>query len=234
MGFNWSNAGQGAAGGAATGGMMGASAGGIGALPGAAIGAILGGIAGGFSGSDEQKIPDFNAAERAREYMRSYGGWQEKLGSVGASADSLGRRTAAELISAGVDPVSAQNIATRRAASAREAGAGDLIQSAGSMEAQLAGNLLPMQFQREEDQISLANMKANEPTVLESFIPMAFSAFGSMNSSWQDASKQAASVATGVPMGGGGGSFDMGSMYQQQNFANPYPYTAGSGPRFTR
>lgn len=169
MAFNWGNAAQGAAGGASVGTMI---APGLGT----AIGAVLGGAAGGLAGGDEQKIPDFNAAERAREYMRQYGGFGERIGAIGASADSLARRTAADLISSGVDPVSAQNIASRRAAGVREQNVGDLISSTGQMEAQLAGQMIPYEIQREEDQISLQNLKASEPGVFESFIPTILSA----------------------------------------------------------
>lgn len=175
MAWSWGNAAQGAAGGAASGAMMGMPAGGIGALPGALIGGVLGAVSGGLTGKDEQEIPEFNAAERAREYMRQYGGFGERIGAAGASADGFARRTAADLISAGVDPASAQNIASRRAAGFREKTVGDIINAASMQEAQLAGQLIPYEIQREEDRISLQNMRANEPTVLESFMPLVMS-----------------------------------------------------------
>lgn len=164
-GFDWGSAGQGAAGGASVGTAF---------LPGwgTAIGGVLGGIAGGFMGQDNQTIPSFDAAERARSYMERYGQTGAQVGQVGASADQLGRQTAAQLISAGVDPITAQNIASRRAAAARQQGVDSVINSTGQMEAQLAGNLLPYEIQREEDQISLKNLKANEPNTFESFIPL--------------------------------------------------------------
>lgn len=169
MAWNWGNFAQGGAGGAATGFMLGGPVG-------AAIGLGLGGVAGGLTGQDEQEIPDFNAAERSRDYLRRFGGFGERLGAVGASSDTFARRTAADLISAGVDPVSAQNIASRRAAEMREQNVGDLISSTGQMEAQLAGQMLPYEIEREEDQISLRNLQANEPGVFESFIPTILSA----------------------------------------------------------
>jgi hypothetical protein len=111
----------------------------------------------------------------ARDYMQKYGQFGSQVGAVGASADSLGRQTAAQLMSGGVDPISAQNIASRRAGGAREQGVDSVINSAGQMEASLAGQLLPYQIQREEDQISLNNLRANEPGVFESFIPLILS-----------------------------------------------------------
>lgn len=128
---------------------------------GTAIGGVLGGAAGYFLSPEEEKLPELDAAQYARDYMSRYGGFGQKAGSVSAMSQSLGNQTAAQLISAGVDPASARNIASRRAQQAQAQGMDSLIQSETAQEAQLAGNLLPYQIQREEDIISQKNMQAN-------------------------------------------------------------------------
>lgn len=157
MDFNVITGGTGALSGAASGAMMGSTFGPVGTAIGGFAGGLLG-LAGGFG--KKQKVPEFNAAKYARNYLERFGGFNQQQGMVEANANTLNRQVMSELISQGVDPVAARQIAMQKKNEFRSGAMGNLIDSAFAREGELTQQLLPKQIEREEDAASLRNMQA--------------------------------------------------------------------------
>ncbi len=130
-----------------------------GAMVGGALGGGLGRLAG-FLGP-KKSLPEFNAADQARNYLERFGGFGREQGQIEANVDTVKRRTVAELISQGVDPVAARQVGEQKATEFRTRSMSDLLNSAQARESSLTQQLLPQQFQREEDQASYRNWQSS-------------------------------------------------------------------------
>lgn len=154
---DWASTGQGV--GSLVGTGIGAAvAGPAGAMVGSALGGGLGGLAGLFG--PKKSLPEFNAADQARNYLDRFGGFNQEQGQIEANTDTVKRRTVAELISQGVDPVAARQMGEQKATEFRTRSMSDLLNAAQAREASLTQQLLPQQFQREEDQASYRNWQS--------------------------------------------------------------------------
>jgi hypothetical protein len=204
MAYDFNIGGQGALSGA----MMGASIGGPLAPFTAAAGGILGAL-GGIGG--KQKVPEFNAADEARNYLERFGGFDSEQGQIEANVDTVKRRTVAELISQGVDPVAARQMGEQKATEFRTRSMSDLLNAAQAREGSLTQQLLPQQFQREEDQASYRNwqssmasqtMQGIAPTLVGGFLAAnEMGLFDSGNSPDYDQTREGLGIGMGRQMG---------------------------------
>jgi len=188
---DWASTGQGV--GSLLGTGIGAAFGGpAGAMIGGSLGGALGGVAGLFG--PKKSLPEFNAADQARNYLERFGGFDREQGQIEANVDTVKRRTVAELISQGVDPVAARQMGEQKATEFRTRSMSDLLNAAQAREGSLTQQLLPQQFQREEDQASYRNWQsAMAADTMQGIAPTLTGAFLAGNE-------------MGLLGGGGGGS----------------------------
>jgi len=204
---DWASTGQG------VGSLLGTGVGAFFGPGGAMVGSALGGGLGGLAGllGPKKSLPEFNAADKARNYLERFGGFNQEQGQVEANADTVKRRTIAELISQGVDPVAARQIGETKSTEFRTMAMSDLINSAQQREAGLTQQLLPQQFQREEDQASYRNwqssmasqtMQGIAPTLVGGFLAgNEMGLFDSGNSVGYDQTRNELGIGVGRQMG---------------------------------
>jgi len=169
---------QGGLGGAVTGFGMGGIPG---ALAGFAGGGLLGGLQGDQPGVDDV-LPSLNANELAQQVIGELPSISQGLGNVASQAKQGAQSAEQRLIASGVDPASAARIASSRGLSERKAGTESVISNRQNLEANLVGQLLPAQMQRDEDRQSYMNLQRDQSNPFEQFLPLAASAFAAPGS----------------------------------------------------